>query len=103
MGREVTGTPVLFRGKGRRHSKILQPQDDQGDPTPCDKTSALRDRRKTPQEVRTPRDRRPQGVPPAGTTPTSENFFSVGAAVNTNPIPAGKKDSCRSRTSSSRR
>ena len=74
-----------------------------GDSTPSDKTSALLDGRGVPEEVRTPRDRWPQGTPPAGTTSTSENIFSVGDAVNTNSMPAGMKDSCRSRISSSRR
>ena len=66
MGREVTGAP----GAAIQNSAAPGRP---GDPTPSDKTSALRDGRGVPEEVRTPRDRWPQGVPPAGTASTSEN------------------------------
>ena len=99
MGREVTGTPVLIGGKGVPPFRILQPQDDQGVPTPCDKTSVLHIGRKAPRKVHTPRDRRPRGAPPVGTAVTNESFLSAAATDNTLPLDAGRKDSCRSQTS----
>ena len=59
----------------QRQSTVPQPQDDQGGPTPSDKTSSQRIGRKAPREVHTPRDRRPRGAPPVGTAFTNESFL----------------------------
>ena len=89
---------------GRRQSPIPQPQDDQGVPAPRDKTSSQRIGRQAPRVVPTPRDRRPRGASPVGPAITNENLISaVATDDDTIPLDAGRKDSCRNRTSGRRR
>ena len=89
---------------GRRQSPVPQPQGDQGVPAPRDKTSSQRIGRQAPRVVPTPRDRRPRGASPDGLAASIENFISaVATDDDTIPLDAGRKDSCRNRTSGRRR
>ena len=89
------------RRSKRQRSDFLHAQDDQVGPTPSDASNQV-DRQGILGEVLRPRDRSPP-APPAGTASTSKRTISVGDRSQHKSLPAGKKDSCRSRTSSSQR
>ena len=84
-------------------SKFLLPQDDQVPPHLVTRP-LLNGLGVGPPGWMTPRDRRPRGAPPVGQAATNENLFSaVATDDDTIPLDAGRKDSCRNRTSGRRR